>query len=244
MNDELNTLPSPNPTILDHERLMYVTRLLGSHQGLNTALVGTVLFFMNAGEILHWLSGWSKLLAAPASLALAIGSLKILTAADSWIPEYYQRRFGSVQAARVPGSRWSALFWLAVLLTFPVLLFFGQPIAHYFDPVASHLHMMISDPDRQINLWPSLIWVALLSGRLRWHMSGIERQRGYFTLVATLGFASIVSYAIFHPEAKEVDLWKLLNAGGLGLSLIAMGLYDHFVLVRALPKRIAEDEDE
>jgi hypothetical protein len=244
MNNELNTIPSPSPTILDHERLKYVTRLLGTHQGLNTALVGTVLFLMNAGEILHWLSGWSTLLAALASLALAIGGLKILIAADSWIPEYYQRRFGSVQAARVPGSRWNALFWLAVLLTFPVLLFFRRPIAHYFDPVASHLHMMISDPDRQINLWPSLIWVSLLCGSLRRHMSSIERQRVYFILVTTLGLASIVSYAVFHPEAKQLGSWKLLNASGLGLSLIAMGLYDHFILVRALPKRIAEGEDE
>lgn len=228
----------------DHERLKYVTRLLGSHQGLNTALVGTVVFFLNAGEILHWLSGWSPLFAALAGVALGIGGLKILIAADDWIPEYYQRRFGSVQAARVPGAKWNALFGLAVLLTFPVLLFFGRPIAHYFDPVASHLRMMISDPDRQINVWPSLIWVALLCGSLRRHMSSIERQRVYFILVATLGFASIVYYAIFHPEAKQLGLWKLLNAGGLGLSLIAMGLYDHIVLLRALPKKVAEADDE
>ncbi len=38
--------------------------------------------------------------------------------------------------------------------------------------------------------------------------------------------------------------WKVLNAGGIGLSLMAMGLYDHVVLIRALPKRVAEGDDE
>ena len=63
-------------------------------------------------------------------------------------------------------------------------------------------------------------------------------------VLATLGLASVVAYAIFHPDAKELGLWKLLNAGGFALSLIAMGLYDHFVLVRALPKGVAEGDDE
>jgi len=229
----------------DHERLRYVTKLLGSHQGLYMALLGTMIFFMNTGEILqHWVSRWSILLAALATVALEIGGMKILVAADSWIPDYYQRRFGSVQAARAPLSKWNALSCLALLLTLLVLLFLGRPIAHYFDPVASHLHMMISDPDRQINLWPSVYWAVLLFGSSRWNMSGIERKRLYFMLVGMISFASIVSYAILHPEAKELDLWKLLNAGGFGLSLIALGLYDYIVLVRALPYKIAEGGDE
>jgi hypothetical protein len=252
-SNELSLMPSKQPVEgdsigkmeADHERLRYVTKLLGSHPGLYMALLGTTIFFVNTGKILqHWVSSWSTLLAALATVALAIGGAKILIAADSWIPEYYQRRFGSVQAARAPGSRLNALFSLALLLAFLALLFLGQPIAHYFDPVASHLHMMISDPDRQINLWYSVYWAVLLCGSLRWHMSGIERQRVYYMLVGMIGFASIVSYAIFHPEAKELDLWKLLNAGGFGLSLIALGLYDHIVLVRALPKTIAEGNDE
>jgi MFS family permease len=245
VTSEESEWPPNGGTPVDHERLKYVTKLLGSHQGLYTALLGTVIFFLDTGKILqHWVSRWSTLLAALATVALAIGSAKILIAADSWIPEYYQRRFGSVQAARAPGSKWNALFSLALLLAFLVLLFLGQPIAHYFDPVDSHLHMMVSDPDRQINLWPSVFWVVLLCGSLRCQMSGIERQRLYFMLVGMIGFASIVSYAIFHPEAKELDLWKLLNTGGFGLSLIALGLYDHTTLVLLLPKRVAEGDDE
>jgi hypothetical protein len=245
ISEEQPDFPVGSEGPVDHGRLRYVTRLLGSHQGLYTALLGTVIFFMNTGKILqHWVSGWSILLAALATVALEIGGMKILIAADTWIPDYYQRRFGSVQAVRAPVSKWNALFSLALLLALLVLLFLGRPIAHYFDPVVSHQHMMMSDPDRLINLWPSLLWTVLLCGSLRWHMSSIERQRLYLILVATLGLASIVSYAIFHPEAKQLGLWKLLNTGGFGLSLIALGLYDYIVLVRALPKRVAEGEDE
>ena len=256
-SDELSLLASKQPVDGDsigkmkagQERVRYVAKLLGSRQGLYMALLGTMIFFVETGEILqHWVSRWSILLAALASLAFGIGGVKILIAADSWIPEYYQRRFGSVRASRTPLSKWNALsclaFLLALFLALLVLLFFGRPIAHYFDPFASHLHMMISDPDRQINLWPSVYWAVLLCGSLRWHMSGIERQRLFFMLVVTLGLVSIASYAIFHPEAKELDLWKLLNAGGFGLSLMLMGLYDYSTLVFLLPKRVAEGDYE
>jgi len=218
----------------DHERLGYVTRLLGSPPGLNTALLGTLLFLVNAEESLHWLNGWWRLLAVLAWLASLVGGWRIYLA--DRIPEYYKQRFGSVQAARKPSSKWSAVFFLAL---FVLLL-----IALYFDPVASRLHLMISDPARQIDLWPSVLWAALLCGSLRWHMSSIERQRSYFLLAGTLGFTSIVSYAIWHPDVKQLGLWKILNAGGIGLSLIALGLYDYIILVHALPKRVAEGDDE
>lgn len=74
-------------------------------------------------------------------------------------------------------------------------------------------------------------------------MSSIERQRLCFLLIGTIGFASIVSYAIFHPAVKQLGLWKRLNAGGPGLSFMAPGLYDHIALVRALPKRVAEGDE-
>ena len=221
----------------DNDRLMYVTRLLGSQQGLNTALAGTVVLLANPDEVWHWLNGWWRLFAGLAWLALLVGSLRISYV--DWIPKYYERRFGSVQAARAPVSRRNAIFSIALL----ALLFIGWPIAHYLDPMA-RLHTAISDPARQINLWPSVFWVLLLCGSLRSHMSGAERQRLYFVLIGIIGFVSIVSYAIWYPEVKQLELWKILNAGGLGLSLIALGLYDHTVLVRALPKRVAERDDE
>ncbi len=211
---------------VDHERLRYVTRLLGSQEGLNTALIGTLIFF---SEILNS-SGWWTLLAA---LAL-VGSFRVYLAAyQRWIPEYYQRRFGTVQVAREPWSKWGARFFLAFL----VLLFIGWPLA-------PHLHAMISDPARQINLWPSLLFMLLFFSSVRRHMPSIERQRLFFLLGVLVAVSSIAGYGILHPDARQVGLWKVLNAGELGLSLIAMGLYDHIILVRTLPRRVAEGDDE
>jgi hypothetical protein len=53
------TAPSTTKAELsvDHERLKYVTRLLGTRQqGLDTVLLGTFLFVMEAP--LNWPSGW------------------------------------------------------------------------------------------------------------------------------------------------------------------------------------------
>jgi hypothetical protein len=236
--DSLGNVP------VDHERLRYVTKLLGSPPALNMALLGTLLFFGNV-IALGWPSGWWTLLEA---LAIVVFGRTYLPAYERWIPEYYQKRFGSVQAARKPWSKWDALFFLAFLLAFLVLLFVGEPSTHYLGPVASsflgHLHTMISDPARQINLFPSVFWVLLFCGSLRWHMSSVERQKLYFILFGMIGFASIVCYAMRHPDAKQLVLWKILNAGGFGLSFIALGLYDHIVLVRALPKTVREGNDE
>jgi len=235
---------SPADREVDPERLKYVTRLLGSPSGLNMVLLGTFLFVADV-IFLDWPSGWWTPLEALAWLVV-LGTF--LPAYERWIPEHYQQRFGSVQAARKPWSKWDALFFLALLLAFLALLFLGQPIAHHLGPVASsflgHLHMMISDPSRQINLGPSVLWVVLFCGSLRWHMRSVELQRLYFLLAGMIGFTSIVSLAIWHPDAKQLAPWKILNAGGLGLSFIALGLYDYIILVRSLPKKVAEGDDE
>ncbi len=122
---------------VDHERLRYVTRLLGSQQGLNTALVGMLLLLAEISNP----GGWWDLLALPASL---LGIKIYLAASERWIPAYYQQRFGSVQATRKPWSKWDALLFLAFLVLLFVWIFFGQPIAHYLDPMASRLHILIS----------------------------------------------------------------------------------------------------
>jgi hypothetical protein len=229
----------------DDQRLSYITRLLGAEPALNMVLLGALLFFV---DLINWgwPSGWWTLLAALAWVAFLVGGLRIYLAAyDRWIPAYYQRRFGSVEPAPKPWSKWGARFFLA----FVVLLFIGLPFGHYLEPVASRfldqIHTMISDPARQINLAPSLVWMAGICGTLQMRIrTNIERRRLYFLLVGLVGFASIVFYPIWHPEAKQHMLWRVLNGGSLGLTFIASGLYDHISLVLLLPKRVAEGNDE
>jgi hypothetical protein len=135
-----------------------------------------------------------------------------------------------------------------LLLVLVSLLFVGQPIAHDRDARVSRLvdgaHLMISDPAHQINLWPSFLWILLILSSLQGHLRRTEFPNLSFEFALLLGFASIVIYAALNPDAKQLGLWKMLNAGGFGLSLIAMGLYDHIILVRALPRRVAEEDDE
>jgi hypothetical protein len=219
---------------LDHERLRYVTRLLGSRQGLTVALFGAFLFLGEVGDIWDWPSGWLG------DLVMLGGGLAMYR---RWIPSYYQRRFGSVEAQE-PSARWFGFF----LLTLIVLLFVGQPLAHYLDPrvlrLVDQVHLLISDTAHQINLTPSLLWITLFFIDLRGHMRSWERPGLCFLLGGLVAFSSIAIYGILHPDARQFGLWKVLNAGGFGLSFMVMGFYDHIVLVRTLPKRAAEGGDE
>ena len=218
---------------VDHERLKYVTGLLGSQQqGLNTVLFGTFVFLMEGPFI--WPRGRAIDLACWAGLVVFVAAWR------RWIPKYYQKRFGHVQAHEMSAKQFAIL-----LLVFVSLFFFGQTIARYLDPVASSflgsVHMRMSDPSHQINLVPSFFWLASLFAGLLWRRRIDSLWLGFLGLLV---FLAIALFPMWHPGAERLVMWKILNAGGFGLSLMAMGLYDHIVLVRALPKRVAEGADE
>jgi hypothetical protein len=222
---------------VDHERIKYVTRALGSQQGLYTVLMGAIFLLTELADTWRGPRGWL------AALAMLAGLSIFLTAYMRWIPRYYQRRFGHVEPQQ-PNAKQFAIF-LGVIVA---LIFFGWFFAHRIDTVissfADRLHMMISDPAHQINLWPSLFWMACVVSSLRWNLRTIERQRLGFFLCGMLGFASIALFAMWHPDARQASLWRVLNAGGIGLSFIAVGLYDHMALVLLLPKSVVESDNE
>jgi hypothetical protein len=222
---------------VDHERLRYVTGLLGSQKGLNTALFGAFYFFISIDRISGWSSVWSS------GLALLVALAFFLAAHQRWVPRYYERRFGFVQPQE-PSAWWFGL----LLLTIVLLLFIGQPLAHYLDPKVAGfvdwMHLKISDPVHQIDLSAPFLWIAVSLSGLRWHIRSWERPQLSFLLCGLVAFSLIAAYGIWHPDARQVWFWKVLNAGGFGLSLMAMGLYDHVVLIRALPKRVGEGDDE
>jgi hypothetical protein len=218
---------------VDHERLKYVTGLLGTQeQGLNTALFGTFLFLMEAP--LNWPRGW------PIGLAWLAGMLIFLAAWRSWIPKYYRERFGRVEPQEISAKGLGIL-----LLVLIALILFGLPVARGLVPLASsflgRVHLLISDPSHQVNLTASYFWLALFLANSLWRR-GIFGQ--WFCLLGLLASLSIALFPIWHPSAERLEIWKILNAGGFGLSFIAIGLYEHIVLVRALPKRVAEGDDD
>jgi hypothetical protein len=81
------------------------------------------------------------------------------------------------------------------------------------------------------SLFASLLWRRRIDGQ-------------WFCFLGLLASLSVSLFPIWHPGAESLEIWKILNAGGFGLSFIAMGFYEHIVLVRALPKRVAEGYDE
>jgi hypothetical protein len=223
--------------LVDRERLTYITRTLGGQQGVYTVWLGAMLLLPELGGLWKVPGGWLAGLSRFAVLAAFIMAYK------RWIPRYYRRRFGHVEAQEI-----SARQFVILLSALVALFFFGQPVARYLSPIASssldRVHLMISDPGHQVNLGPSFLWVALFFSSLRWRVSRAENQWLCFLLGGTLAFISIALFPIWHPSAGRLVLWRVLNAGGLGLSFIASGLYHHITLLRMLPKRVAEGDDE
>jgi hypothetical protein len=224
---------------VDHDRLRYVTRIVAGQQGLYTVLLGAALLLPELGQ--GW--GGEGLWGLLDFLLILAGLWIYLAAYQRWIPKYYRKRFGHVEP-RQPSAKQFVIFLGVIIL----LLFFGQSFAHRIDPVVSsfaeRLRLMISDPAHQINLWPSLFWIGLFVINLGRNLRSMERQNLCFLSCGTLAFTSIVLIAVWHPDARQTVLWRAFNAGGIGLSFIALGLYDHITLVRVLPKRIEEGVDE
>jgi len=224
---------------VDHERLKYVTGLLSTQeQGLNTALFGTFLFLMEAP--LKWPRGWAISLAGLAGMGIFFAAWR------RWIPKCYRKRFGQVKPLELSAKQFAVMF-LGLIAFAITLAFFGRPATHYFNPIASsfldRVHKAISDPSHQVNLTPLSFWLALLLGSLLWR----RKIRGQSFCLLSFGLLAVLSIALlpmWHPGAERLEIWKILNAGGLGLTFIALGLYDHIILVRALPKKVAEGGDE
>jgi len=98
---------------VDHERLKYVTRALGSPQGLYSVLMGAFFLLNELGDIWKGPRGWL------AALAMLAGIWILLAAYTRWIPRYYQRRFGHVELQQ-PSAKQLAIF-LSVIV---ILVFF------------------------------------------------------------------------------------------------------------------------
>jgi hypothetical protein len=66
----------------------------------------------------------------------------------------------------------------------------------------------------------------------------------WLSFLGLLAAISVALLPIWDPGVEKLEIWKILNAGGFGLSFIAIGIDEHIVLLRALPKRVAEGADE
>ena len=216
--------PASSDALLDRQRLKYVAENFADLQGLRTVVLGAWLALMSMVNLYegNWLLRGSGLPLAVLIVALIVWAL--------YIPGYYERRFGRVERQN-PLKRCAGPF-LAMAVVFAVLFAFNR-----------RLHLMISDPTNQVDLWPLSFWIAWMCYEL-WHWKRADPSRICVLFCCMLAAAFIALSPIWHPEARQLMWWKGLNQGSLGIGLIAVGFYDHFTLVRMLPKRDAEDDNE
>jgi hypothetical protein len=215
---------------LDPHRLRYLTENFAGLQGLNFVALGAFFLLSEMEEVYgaSWpIRGWWLWLVLPAFVG-----------AIWYAPKYYLQRFGYVEP-RNPSNKQVAIFILALLIFFVC----RRSLDRYANDLTQVIRSMIADPDGQVKLSPVLLWIVSLStSLLKRSLRIIERVS--FLCFGTIVFAAIALYPYWHPEAMKALLWRTLNAGSFGFSLMALGLYDHISLVRMLPKIGGVSDDE
>lgn len=214
-------------------RLKFITALVAG-QPLILIPIGAMCFVQDVGDALQGGRGAiTRVTVDAAVVATAIAGI----VSFRYLPKYYRSRFGCVQA-KEPSAKWFAIF-LAVLV---FLLFFGRGIAQVLDPLileaTGSVHRAMSDPSQRINLLPVFLWLIP-----RWWKQN-DQNAFLFTCCGTLCSLSIALYPIWHQTAIQSVLWKALNAGATGLTVISWGVYYHITLLRLVPRQLVEDRDE
>lgn len=215
-----------------YERLRYITENFQSLQGLTWVALGAVFFLTSSEDV----SG----IALPWWLGLLIVPLGI--AAFRYIPKYYEQRFGSVEP-RYPSNTHAVIFLIVIL----VLAFCGRSIGRYADSVvpqvSNKIHGMISDPDHRANLSPILFWVVLVFAGPSRRPKDLVRVRLAFDFACLLLWIVVSAFfPLRHPDVTHLTLWRILDAGWLGISMILVGLYEHLTLLRLVPARFRASE--
>lgn len=212
---------------IDHRRLKFVTENLAALQGLDIVALGAMLFFLELKDVLK--DSWWLFFLTFAACAVVVRQMP---------SKYYERHFGRVeQKSKIPTSRREAVAGLVGILFLVVALIWGRRIEVWADAV------LMGDQSGQIRWLASLMWSA---GLLRnTQKDSPADPRGPFFYICGLATSiGVCLYPKWYPEVMQSLIWKTLNAGCLGLTLIAWGLRDHILLVHLLPKKGSDDEDE
>ena len=217
-----------NGAQVDPRRLKFITERLAALQGLGSPIFLGVILLLTSTEGLWHNLWWLNLL----NLAFLVLTFRLM-------PKYYERRFGLVEPKNStnPMNRREAIGCLAAILLFVVLLIWGRRLEVWADAI-------LGGPSGKIQLIALLAWGVGLYRSVREQLEGTDPRGPYFFVVGLAASAAVCFFPKLHPAATQSMLWKTLNAGSWGLTLIAWGLRDHFTLVRLLPKNGSDDEDE
>ncbi len=213
---------------LTAERLKYVTEHFHQLQGLTYVALGAWFLLIDSLRGVYFdFSRWLLLL------------YLLFLFAMLYLPKYYRRRFGWIdrQAARMTNKQF--VFLLLALL---MLLFFGRPTGRYADSILADVQSMI--PAHPVTFFPAIVWSVYLCLSFRRNPHQEDFYRMYFLASGALAWVFTAICPIWHPDAVHPALWRFLNTGWVGLSFMALGLYDHLTLVRLMPRRMGNEEDD
>jgi len=223
----LSSLYAHSSPALEPKRLRFLTENFAALQGLNYVPLGAASLLSQTDRIFHYSEWWWW----PAVITVCV-------IWNRYIPRYYRQRFGYVEP-RSPSNKQIAYFLLALIFLF----IFRRDLDRYVLDLSQVIRSTISDPRGQVSLLPLVAWIGtLFASFLKPSLRTLERF--CFYSIGIIASAGIAFYPLGHPRATEELLWETLNAGSFGFGLIAMGLYDHFTLVRMMPKKFEENDGE
>ena len=223
---------------VDPDRLRNITEnFMASKGSLGFTVFGAALATQQMIDVYWPRSSWMYLVAA--SLVVAAILFWFI-----YVPRHDASRFGWVQPKQTSARSTKAVA-LVVLLLFSTWLaanllqhFVQVPASSYFSSLtliqsALFLCLIVYVASR------SLVYVA---SRRRIRSAGV-RLTIWAVVVAAQGvIAALPIWVSLGPSQRLV--WKLLNAGSMGILIMVMGISNYVAMIRMLPKRVAEDEHE
>jgi len=228
-----------NPA-LDSERLKYLTKHFYQLQGLTPVPFGVV--FVASPLVSLYGINWSW-----HDLTFKVTWTAFVMAAVHYLQKYYRHRFGWIEPPPIPRTLFSEILnrQEAKLLAGLVLVIIGgEGIDRFLDWITAVVYSRI--PAHLWPFFPVLAWFLYMCFAFRRNPQREELYRMYFVYACALAWTFVALYPIWHRNLLHPLLWEFLNHAWIGLSLIVVGLYNHFTLVRLMPKQVAvgDNDDE
>jgi hypothetical protein len=218
-------------TKLDPERLRNITATLSApYLGLGAAAFGAAFAAFQMLDVYwhgsHWMGLPVLLLASPFAVWFF------------YLRKYYASRFGWVQP-RQPSA--ISTKEIGILGGFGGVLLVIWVVANVLQ---SLVHLPVDLPF--LTLMQSVAFLVLFVFLASWsHPRPIFAARFtiWAALVAVQGVISVLPVWV-QLSPDQWLFWKLLNAGSLGILIVAMGLCNHVAMLRMLPKRVEDDDHD
>jgi hypothetical protein len=213
---------------LDPERLKSITATFAAapQDGLGFAVFG-VAAATNQMINVYWSgSHWTGL-----GVLFMAGAL---VAYFLYFPRYYASRFGWVQQKPPTVNRRQQVGLVIVIGLAVTMLLSADLLQHFAQAPVNYLTLLQSVLLLCVNL--GIAFTA--RGR-----SMPIRLTIWAALVSTQGVVAVLPLWI-SLGPRQMLLWKLLNAGSAGILFMVMGLCNHVAMVRMLPKRVEEGDDD